>query len=116
MTKPFPKSLNGAISHLAILSILKQKDNYGYEIGKIILETSKGKINWKPGVLYPLLKKMESQNLIKSKWIIEDNERARKYYTIQKKGLKKIEELREEWQLASSILNDLNEKSQAKIK
>lgn len=109
MTKPISKSLMGATSMLMILSVLKQKDSYGYEISKIMLKTSDGRIDWQAGSLYPILKKMEKQGLIKSDWIIEDNSRARKYYTILAKGLKEIDKLREEWQLLCSILNKLNE-------
>ncbi|WP_346856861.1 PadR family transcriptional regulator [uncultured Draconibacterium sp.] len=115
MTKPISKSLMGATSMLMILSVLRQKDSYGYEISKIILKVSDGRIDWQAGSLYPMLKKIEKQGLIKSDWIIEDNSRARRYYTILEKGLKEIDELREEWQLLCSILNILNENAELKI-
>ena len=111
MAKPISKSLMGATSMLMILSVLRQKDSYGYEISKIILEASGGRIDWQAGSLYPMLKKMEKQELIKSDWIIEDNSRARRYYTILDKGLGKIEELREDWQLLCATLDKLNTKA-----
>lgn len=111
MPKPISKSLMGATSMLMILSVLRQKDSYGYEIGKIILKASDGRIDWQAGSLYPMLKKMEKQGFIKSEWIVEDNSRARKYYTIQDKGLEKIDELREEWQFLCAILDKLSIKA-----
>lgn len=107
MAKPISKNLMGATSMLMILSVLKQKDSYGYEISKILFEVSDGRIDWKAGSLYPTLKKMEKQGLIKSDWKIEDNSRARRYYTIQDKGLRKMDELREDWQLVCTIINKL---------
>lgn len=50
---------------------------------------------------------MEKQGLIKSDWIIEDNSRARRYYTILNKGLGKMDELREDWQLLCTIIDKL---------
>ncbi len=78
MTRPVSKSLMGATSMLMILCVLRQKDSYGYEISKTIYDVSKGRIDWQSGSLYPILKKMEKQELIKSDWVIEDNSRARK--------------------------------------
>lgn len=107
MTKSISKSLMGASSTLIILLILRQKKSYGYEINKTISEASDNRINWQAGSLYPMLKKLEEQKLIKSEWIIEDNARARKYYSILDKGLKKIEELHDEWQFMCTIHNKL---------
>lgn len=107
MAKPISKNLMGANSTLMILSVLKQRDSYGYEISKILFKASNGRIDWQAGSLYPILKKMEKQGLIKSDWKIEDNSRARRYYTIRGKGLKKMDELREDWQSVCTIINKL---------
>jgi len=114
MTKPLSKNLIGATSEMMILYVLRQKDSYGYEISKIIFETSEGRINWKAGSLYPVLKKMETKGLIRSKWIIAKNERARKYYTILPKGHKKINEFREDLQLLFTVFERLLVKIEAK--
>ena len=56
------KDLVAASSKPLILSILCQKESYGYEIIKIIHEFSQNEIQWKDGMLYPVLHKMEKDN------------------------------------------------------
>ncbi|WP_303924875.1 PadR family transcriptional regulator [Draconibacterium sediminis] len=98
MTKQISKSLKGAVSDMLILGILSQNgSSYGYEINKIIMDISNGKVKMDAGNLYPLLNKMEEQELIKSEWKVADNSRPRRYYHLLEKGRQESKELREEW-------------------
>lgn len=75
-----------------ILSVLQQKDMYGYEITKLISEISNGTIVPKHGTMYPII-----YNLIEKGYITSDtqlfNNKARVYYHLEDEGkvyLKKI--------------------------
>ena len=60
------KGLVGGSTVLMLLSLLAEKDCYGYEIIKEISARSQNVFQFKEGTLYPVLHRMESQNLVKS--------------------------------------------------
>jgi DNA-binding PadR family transcriptional regulator len=77
---------------------------------KTLVEISSGRIVWKEGSLYPVLKKMEINKLIKSYWNVKDHVRPRKYYKILQKGIIKLETLLEEQQFMVEIVSTLQDK------
>ena len=101
------KELMGASSIPLILSILQEDDTYGYDIMKKLKELSNGRIIWKEGSLYPVLKKMESLNYIKSYWDVKHFDRPRKYYKIQAEGDEALIRSKEDWALMQNIFNSL---------
>jgi DNA-binding PadR family transcriptional regulator len=56
--------------------------------------------------LYPLLRRLEKQELLISKWDVEEN-RPRKYYVLSKKGENVYQQLKVEWEQLSTKLNKL---------
>jgi len=70
---------------IIILSVLKSKTSYGYEISKLISKQSNNNYEIGEGTLYSSLKRLENKNLIKSYWKIKDD-RNRKYYNITDLG------------------------------
>lgn len=105
--KSISKELIGAASIPLILAVLKRGDSYGYEIVQEVKELTSEKINWKEASIYPVLKKMESNGMIKSYWKVEKNQRPRKYYTILSDGKKQLEKNVDEWQMIHSVLEKL---------
>lgn len=105
--RKIPKELMGASSIPLILSILQENDTYGYEIMKKLKELSSGRIIWKEGSLYPVLKKMESLKYIKSYWNVKQFDRPRKYYKILATGVTALEESKEDWKLMRTIFDGL---------
>ena len=101
------KELMGASSVPIILSILQNGESYGYEIMQRIKELSEGKLIWKEGSLYPVLKKMEKSGYIKSYWNVKDYDRPRKYYKITSKGIKLMDKEKENWSLMHNIFSQL---------
>ena len=72
---------------ILILSLLKEKPMYGYEMIKEIEEKSIGVFTFKEGTLYPILHSLEGENAVESYWIESDKGRKRKYYRITKDGI-----------------------------
>ena len=105
--KSISKELVGASSIPIILAVLRNGDNYGYEIVQKVKKLTDGEIKWKEASIYPVLKKMENYGMIKSYWKVEESERPRKYYTILEPGKTQLEQNRHEWELLYSVLTKL---------
>ncbi|PCJ51289.1 MAG: PadR family transcriptional regulator [Planctomycetota bacterium] len=101
------KDLVAASATPIILSILAEKENYGYSIIKKVEELSGGEMQWTDGMLYPVLHRLEKQGLIKSKWGKSDIGRRRKYYRLEKKGKKELIEEKRKWSVINSVLESV---------
>ncbi|WP_149275092.1 PadR family transcriptional regulator [Pareuzebyella sediminis] len=101
------KELIGASSIPIILSILSQKESYGYEIIQSVKEISSGRIEYGDGTLYPVLHKLEKKGLIESYWKVGETGRKRKYYKISKKGKKELSQEKENWTAINEIISEL---------
>ena len=92
-------TINGLMQELRrgtiIIGVLSQlsEPQYGYSLVTILEE--KG-VSVDPGTLYPLLRRLEKQELLESQW--DTNEaRPRKYYLLSEKGKLVYEQLCVEW-------------------
>ncbi len=87
------KSLISGSTTLLILSLLEEKDMYGYEM----IDTLKGKSNnvfeLKAGTLYPLLHSMEEKGWL-TVYEQETGGKMRKYYRITRDGKSSIRQKR----------------------
>lgn len=91
------KGLLGGSTVLMLLSLLQEKDCYGYEIIKEIEQRSNGVFQFKEGTLYPVLHRMESQGLVKSYKATAETGKERKYYQITSKGKEQLAKEKEQW-------------------
>ncbi len=91
------KALVAASSKPLILSILSHGESYGYEIIKQVEELSGGELSWTDAMLYPVLHRLEGDGFIRSKWVIADNGRRRKYYELTDVGLSELEVEKSQW-------------------
>ncbi len=96
----FPEELvRGSIVPI-VLSLLRERPMYGYEIVKLVNARSNGALEWKEGTLYPALHRLQAAGKIKSQWRdAPDAEggRKRKYYTITPSGLADLGQKVDEW-------------------
>jgi len=78
-----------------IISVLSQltEPQYGYSLVTVLAD--KG-IEIDPGTLYPLLRRLEKQGLLESKWDT-DEARPRKYYLQSETGKEVYKQLCVEW-------------------
>jgi PadR family transcriptional regulator, regulatory protein PadR len=90
-----------------ILAILKNKDSYGYEIMKTIIERGKGLFNIKDATIYTAFKRMEKEGLISTYWGDENDGPRRKYYAITPKGGDVYAQKVIEWTEINIVLNHL---------
>jgi DNA-binding PadR family transcriptional regulator len=92
------KELLKGSTTIIILSLLKDKSMYGYEMIKEIEKKSNGIFAFKEGTLYPILHSLQSDNYVESYWQESSEGRKRKYYKITKYGLTHLKNRKEEWE------------------
>lgn len=90
-----------------VLAILSKEDCYGYALIKEVQELSGSRIAWSDGMLYPVLRRLESQELISSYWQVADTGRRRRYYRIEKGGQVELGRWRDQWTLVGDVLGRL---------
>ncbi|MCM3719291.1 PadR family transcriptional regulator [Fictibacillus phosphorivorans] len=94
---------------LAVLSQL-QEPQYGYSLVQRLEENN---IMIDQSTLYPLLRRLEKQELLTSQWDTSEN-RPRKYYLLSEFGKEMFEELKQEWFQTSMQLNSMLEGGDSK--
>ncbi|MEI4619940.1 PadR family transcriptional regulator [Bacillus pfraonensis] len=77
---------------LAVLSQL-QKPQYGYSLVQLLEQSG---IHIDQSTLYPLLRRLEKQELVTSSWDTSES-RPRKYYVLSEYGLEIFLQLKKEW-------------------
>jgi len=97
--------LRRGVLTLAVLSQLGQ-EQYGYSLLKRLAEQG---IVIDKGTLYPLLRRLESQGLLRSEWRILDETHPRRYYVISPQGQSALALLKEEWANTVSVLSKMIE-------
>ena len=90
-----------------ILRILRDGDNYGYEINNTIQQRTGGQYGFKEATLYTAFKRLESGGLITSYWGEDGPGARRRYYSITDEGRRKWEENCREWQNTRALLDAL---------
>jgi DNA-binding PadR family transcriptional regulator len=78
-----------------ILAVLAQLRNeqYGYSLKKSLGDAG---LAMDEGTLYPLLRRLESQGLLRSRWRVEEAH-PRRYYRLSSQGEAMLPALRAEW-------------------
>jgi len=73
-------------------SLIKSLNEQGFEIGQ--------------DTLYPLLRRLEEQQLLDSEWRVEDP-RPRRYYRLNDNGKEVLRQLSEDWRLQTEVIRRL---------
>lgn len=89
---------------LAVLSQL-HREEYGYSLRRKLAESG---LDVDEGTLYPLLRRLESQGLLSSKWQLEEG-RPRRYYALAPPGVAALENLTAEWRALAVTIERLLE-------
>ena len=88
-----------------ILQLIKNQDMYGYEITEQL--SNYGLDIVAQGTIYPLLMKLEKENLVTS-YLKESNfGPPRKYYSITKEGNKYIVNFKDVWRNISTTITEI---------
>lgn len=91
-----------------VLSVLLNTDTpvYGYSMVQSLQEAG---IEVEQNTLYPLLRRLEKQELVTSSWDTTET-RPRKYYVITQKGVEIRKEMLKEWKKNNTVLMNMEDK------
>lgn len=89
---------------LLVLSQLREP-TYGYSLMKTLGDNG---VPIDANTLYPLLRRLEGQGLLESKWDTGEN-KPRKYYQITQSGLEVLEKTKSYWKTFSTQVDQLLE-------
>jgi DNA-binding PadR family transcriptional regulator len=98
----FEQELRRGILVLAALSQLGEA-KYGYEL---MSDLGKRGLEIEQGTLYPLLRRLEAQGLLKSEWNVAGS-RPRRYYSISPDGQQLLEKLKQSWREQTAVMEQL---------
>ncbi len=90
--------LKRGLLDVCVLAAIKSDDSYGYQI----IKDMKPYIEMSESTLYTILKRLEGAALL-TVHSVEHGGRLRKYYHITERGIKRIEDFKEEWKEVISI-------------
>jgi PadR family transcriptional regulator PadR len=115
MARLNPELMRGSLD-LLVLSVLAGGPKYGYLMLKQLREASRGLVDAQAGTVYPLLHRLESEKLIRSRWDHATG-RRRKWYELTEKGRKRLSQQAREWhEYAECIQRLLNPAMQPSTK
>jgi PadR family transcriptional regulator, regulatory protein PadR len=80
---------------LLVLHLIAREPQYGNRLIEEIERITEGVISVNPNTIYPLLRQLEAQGMIKGDWEHPDR-RTRRYYSITPAGRREQKRLREE--------------------
>ena len=98
--------LKGSTS-IIVLSLLNNKNMYGYEIIQQMKKNTNDLFIMKEGTLYPMLHSLEKDGAVESYWYDTDEGRRRKYYRITENGRKILHIKKKEWRVFSTVINNI---------
>ena len=81
------------IVEMCILSVIKQKDMYGFEV----IDLLSREIEVNENTVYPILRRLTGQGLFETYEKTTNIGAPRKYYRITKVGLEKYQDYEKEW-------------------
>jgi len=96
VTDRFSAELMRGSLDLMVLSVLMQGPQYGYSMQQRLREATRGRAPLPAGTLYPLLHRLETEKLIRSRWD-ESTGRRRKWYEITKTGRGRLGSQANQW-------------------
>lgn len=87
---------------LAVLAKLRS-EYHGYALSKALAESG---LEVDENTLYPLLRRLESQQLLVSEWRVEDK-RNKRFYRLSEEGQAVLERLLVEWRSINGAIENL---------
>lgn len=103
----FSKALIAATLRPIMLAILARGEAYGYEIIQKIHDLSGGKVQWTAGTLYPVLHRLEAEDLVETTWAASEEGPRRKYYRLTPRGHRVLEAEKRQWLDMHALLAQL---------
>jgi PadR family transcriptional regulator len=89
---------------LIVLKLLHAGAANGWQLTQSIQVVSRGVLDVNYGSIYPALRRLEAQGLIKGRWSASENNRRARFYELTPQGRKQLTAEREQWERFSMAL------------
>jgi len=105
----FEKELITGLISLILLAITRNRGEpmYGYQIAKEMETGNRTHVQLKQGTIYPVLRAMEKKGYLKSVIKASESGPPRKYYSITKKGMDKLDVWTAAWDDTSDFVDSV---------
>ena len=90
--------------YMLILRVLALEPMHGYGIGVRLEQVSKGVFQINAGSLFPALRRLERDGLIKGEWRVTENNRRAKYYSVTLQGRAKLKRETRDWEAQTTAI------------
>lgn len=91
------KALVAASTRPLILAVLGRGESYGYALIEEVRRLSGGALEWKDGMLYPVLARLSREGLVESRWAVAEAGPRRRYYSLSEAGREALLIERAQW-------------------
>jgi PadR family transcriptional regulator PadR len=95
----------GTLSLMVLKTLNTLGPLHGYGIARRIEQISGDVVQLNQGTIYPALLQLEQMGWIKSKWGASENNRKARYYSITRKGIKRLSAEEESWRRTSEVMH-----------
>lgn len=99
-----PSGLVQGTLHMLILKTLALEPLHGYGIGVRLEQTSGGVFQVNAGSLFPALRRLERDGLIRGDWRVTENNRRARYYTLTAAGRTTLKRETREWEVQTTAI------------
>src|SRR4030081_3161125 len=97
--------------HMLILRTITLEPMHGYGIGVRLEQISKGVFRVNAGSLFPALRRLERDRLVKGEWRVTENNRRAKYYTLTTQGRDTLKRETRDWAVQTTAIARILEAS-----
>lgn len=102
MNDKYERQMKKGVLDMLVLQLLEKEPRYGYQLIQEMTEKSRNVFTLKEGTLYPVLYRLEDEQLVESRWSESVGKQVpRKYYQITDKGHIALKEIYRIWQQIS---------------
>ena len=99
-----PSGLVQGTLHMLILKTLALEPLHGYGIGIRLEQISRGAFQVNAGSLFPALRRLERDGLIKGDWRVTENNRRAKYYSLTPSGRAQLKRETRDWEAQTTAI------------
>jgi PadR family transcriptional regulator PadR len=96
--------LQGTLDLMVLQTLAAMGSLHGYGIARRIEQVSEDKVLLNQGTIYASLVRLQQRGWISAEWGTSSNNRKAKFYSITKKGRKRLSEDAAYWQRLSSVV------------
>jgi transcriptional regulator len=89
---------------MLILRTVALEPIHGYGIGLRLEQISRGVFQVNAGSLFPALRRLERDGLIKGDWRVTENSRRAKYYTLTTAGRAALKQETQDWEMQTAAI------------